>query len=80
MKIECSKNHEVEFGNGKIGVGDCFLYQGRAFMRVFVISAINDYDEDGVEYNAIDLSTGDWFGICDNEKVVPVEAKVIIDP
>lgn len=78
MKIEYSWNNGVEFGD-RIEVGDCFLYNGRAFMRVIAITATNDFDED-VEYNAIDLSTGDWFGICGREKVIPIDAKIVIDP
>ena len=78
MKIEYSWNDGVDFGD-RIEVGDCFLYKGRAFVRVVTIAAINDFDEN-VEYNAIDLSTGDWFGILDHERVVPVDAKIVIDP
>lgn len=79
MKIEYSLNNGVAFGSDKVDVGDCFLYNGRAFVRVVTINAFNEFGEE-VYYNAIDLSTGDWFSILDHEKIIPVNAKIVIDP
>lgn len=73
MKIECGWNDGVSFK--PLIPGDCFFFEGRVFMRVETFC-----NEDGSEYNAIDLVKGSWIGIGDFEKVVPIDGKFVIDP
>lgn len=77
MKIEYAWNDGVTFGS--LTPGDCFLFEGKIFMRVDSFCKI-DYEGDELEYNAIDLVRGSWIGIPDTENVVPVDGKFVVDP
>ena len=77
MKIECAWNDGVPFKNVKLG--DCFMFEGKLFMKVSLICAIDESD-DGADYNAIDLATGYWYGICDIETVIPIDGKFVVNP
>ena len=77
MRIECAWSDGVPFKNLK--PGDCFILDGRLFMKVALICAIDESD-DGANYNAIDLVKGFWYGICDVESVIPIDGKFVVDP
>ena len=77
MRIECAWNDGVPFKN--LNPGDCFMLDGRILMKVVLLTT-SDELENAVEYNAIDLVKGFWYGICDVESVIPIDGKFVVDP
>jgi hypothetical protein len=72
MEVERKKN-EVKFD---------FIAEGECFIDCYnnICIKIDDlFDEDGTEYNAVEVVNGDLLHYLSDEKVTAVKAKLVIE-
>ena len=71
------KKHKIYVCFKDLKVGDIFSHEG--FGKNYIYMKMENLSTDNHEYNTVDLEDGNWVAFNDDEPVIKINAKLVIE-
>lgn len=71
------KKHKIYVCFKDLKAGDIFSHEG--FGKNYIYMKMENLSTDNYEYNTVDLEDGNWVAFNDDEPVIKVNAKLVIE-